>query len=118
MSGTVDGRTHHDECWRNRGHHDCAIARLNALLAERERGKWISVSERLPERIEGQDFVPVLFYTPKDDRVCAGRYWREGRHRWVSLQGRGYSRAEVTYWMPLPTPPELAVQNAAGKVKP
>lgn len=30
------GRTHWDDCWRERGHHNCAVARVERLEAERD----------------------------------------------------------------------------------
>lgn len=27
----ADGRTHHEQCWREYGHHDCAVARVEHL---------------------------------------------------------------------------------------
>lgn len=29
-----DGQTHHETCWRTRGHHECAIRRVEELEAE------------------------------------------------------------------------------------
>lgn len=29
-----EGRTHYDGCWRNRGHHNCAVAHADRLIAE------------------------------------------------------------------------------------
>ena len=30
----IDQRTHWDDCWRERSHHDCAVARIESLLME------------------------------------------------------------------------------------
>ena len=66
---------------------------------DRLRGRWISVDERLPEK---QGFYltarktgnvgKTFFYTPK---YRTGKLWG-GYSCWTS----------VTYWMPLPEPPE------------
>jgi chromosome segregation ATPase len=46
-----DGRTHHAECWRDRGHHDCALARIEELTRDlrhqtRRADKWASRAKR------------------------------------------------------------------------
>jgi hypothetical protein len=88
------------------------------LSQERERGRWIPTSERLPEpeRVvvdgaeEACDFVPVLFYT--EHTVCAGRFWpvldRGKKNKFRSLQGVEYPLHRVTHWQPLPSAPGKA----------
>jgi len=64
--------------------------------AARER-EWIPVKERLPELAR-----KVLVY--RDGSVCEGEYQGKfGWHVWATW------RQDVTYWMPLPDPPEAAL---------
>lgn len=71
--------------------------------------KWINrtfFGNPVPSNIDAP-FAPVLFYVPKGPGagVCAGRYYTEGRRRWVSLQGVGFSNKRVSHWMHMPNPP-------------
>ena len=34
----MDGRTHHDECWRD--HHDCAVAKVERLREKLKHLAW------------------------------------------------------------------------------
>ena len=63
-------------------------------------GKWIPVSERLPE-----DNELVLFST-KTDRVFEGRYFADNTDRqWYSFRDETFAwNNVVTAWMPLPKP--------------
>ncbi len=66
--------------------------------------KWISVKERLPEKYQN-----VLFYGTGFDpiigkhrgNICVG-YYRDG----FRFDGSDSTVINVTYWMPLPDPPE------------
>lgn len=73
------------------------------------RPEWVSVRTALPQpqRIDGDEvapYVPVLFYSSSEKKVCAGRYF-PNTGEWVSLQRRIFLPHEVTHWMPLPPPP-------------
>lgn len=78
----------------------CSFAKLNAeitrlqseLAAEREKHRWISVEEQLPE----QDSVVIV---KNSGTVCIG--WLEDGMWW------GFPRKlnGITDWMPLPQPP-------------
>jgi hypothetical protein len=74
---------------------------LEARIAEleSERG-WIPVSERLPLL---RDSKAVLVYT-KSGETYSGLYL--GNNEWTGLL-HDFREGEVTYWMPLPTPPEV-----------
>lgn len=78
----------------------CLAARLIANgVTIRERGEWISVTDRLPE-----DNTRVLgFSEPDKDIYCYDvdgvKWWTEDY--WNTAEGYG-----ITHWMPLPEPPE------------
>jgi hypothetical protein len=40
----ADGRTHHEECWRGYGHHDCAVARIEQLAKLYDESKKLAES--------------------------------------------------------------------------
>ena len=69
-------------------------------LAELEKPRWVSVTERLPE--DGSD---VLAYVD-NSRITAVNYYKETWQDCVT--GRLYLMEEgfVTHWMPLPEPPK------------
>ena len=62
--------------------------------------EWISVKERLPE-----PFVSVLGYCPDEEPLpTVHEVYMNGFGQWTSAQV--YGMGNVTYWMPLPEPPE------------
>ena len=87
----------------------------NAFLrAQFEAAKWIPCSERMPE--EG---IPVLFHEPGVETYPYQMFvgFKKGRH-WIpnadsTEQGDiEWERDEwVSHWMPLPAPPQPAVQH-------
>ena len=62
--------------------------------------EWVSVEERLPE-----GHVQVLMWSAKWNITEAGSYYN--KHFWVYSEiGDGYIAEDITYWMPLPAPPD------------
>ena len=62
--------------------------------------EWVSVEERLPE-----GHVQVLMWSAKWNIAEAGSYYN--KHFWVYSEiGDGYIAEDITYWMPLPAPPD------------
>ena len=59
---------------------------------------WVSVSERMPERVD------VLVYSPDLRNPCDQLVGRFMDGRWYCA---GYEMLNVTHWMPLPSAPEL-----------
>lgn len=82
-----------------------AINLVDHLIANgvtiRERGEWISVTERLPE-----DGGMYLVFNPKRAvaKVATVRYSLQSR-RWCGVEALSYIEG-ITHWMPLPEPPE------------
>jgi len=72
-------------------------------------GEWISVSERLPEPNE-----PVLICTEVLGRHVAS-VDEEGE--WFCDYGGEWLFPNVTYWMPLPEPPEARPTTFAEMAK-
>lgn len=72
------------------------LAGFDAEMARETAGRWIPVSERLPE-----DRVRVLGFD--GDRVFEAELF-EGQWIWVSNKAHNWV---VTHWMPLPEPPEV-----------
>ena len=61
--------------------------------------EWVSVEERLPE-----GHAQVLMWSAKWNIAEAGSYYN--KHFWVYSEiGDGYIAEDITYWMPLPAPP-------------
>ena len=59
--------------------------------------KWISVNDRLPERLETVIVTGgIAYYLPKEDvwMTITGERWPGKPIQWI-----------VTHWMPLPVPP-------------
>ena len=81
------------------------IDRLRAeLAAEREKHRWIQVSERLPK-----DYRPVLIYAAMQGQVLMGVHI-SAIPQWSSagyIYYHGGIYTSITHWMPLPQPPEV-----------
>ena len=62
--------------------------------------EWVSVEKRLPD-----GHVQVLMWSEKWNIAEAGSYYN--KHFWVYSEiGDGYIAEDITYWMPLPAPPD------------
>lgn len=62
--------------------------------------EWVSVEKRLPE-----GHAQVLMWSAKWNIAEAGSYYN--KHFWVYSEiGDGYIAEDITYWMPLPAPPD------------
>ena len=85
----------------------CAAELLNDVM-EREKKQWISVEDRLPERI-GYTIVLLDDRQLRHRRVSFAKYQNVSK-RWELTGRRSYWR--VTHWMPLPEPPEEVKQDA------
>ena len=71
--------------------------------------EWVSVEERLPGSHE-----QVLMWSAKWSIIEAGSYYNG--HFWVHNElGDGYIAENITYWMPLPAPPEHRLPNGEMK---
>ena len=72
-------------------------AELDTVKAELDRGKWISVSERLPEiNIDVLGFLNDRYIRHEIEIVRlteAGKFYKP------------FKEIEITHWQPLPTPP-------------
>ena len=76
---------------------------------ERKKGKWIPVSESLPDDEEKEYLVTIL---DRDDDVCEvykgfyqdGKWWTQWCHGCLELEKEPCGDNIVTAWMPLPEP--------------
>jgi hypothetical protein len=83
------------------------------IQTERNKQRWISVKERLPEYIDEKDYSENVFtWNGKFIRVMARCYEYDG-WLWGDCMGDIYGDPEVdddysdvTHWMPLPAPPK------------
>lgn len=82
------------------------IKGMKALL-DKGYGRWIPVTERLPEEDVGGLSVDVLFFTPYDSyrHIYAG-YVNLETGRWRAIDSPGLCKYVVTHWMPLPAEPD------------
>ena len=73
-------------------------------------GKWIPVTERLPEKEKA-----VLLRFASGDMVVGDWYYEEeGTTSWESHTDDGwvtYCEGKITHWMPLPEPPMRKGEN-------
>ena len=76
------------------------VNKLPSVTPQQRSGRWILVSERLPE-----DSELVLFST-KTDRVFTGRYFDDDTDfQWYAFRDETFVEDNVvTAWMPLPQP--------------
>lgn len=90
---------------------DKKLEELAEVKAERS---WISVKDRLPEcngtflvveNYCGGAFITTVMYTPKYDGF--DKHLR-GKAMWYDYDREcgDYEKTDITYWMPLPEPPE------------
>ena len=75
-----------------------------------DRGAWVSVEDRLPEdNKDGETVLVIVSGKPHENItlhraiMTAGYFQGEG---WVVNEYPEWESPEVTYWMPLPEPPE------------
>lgn len=66
-------------------------------------GQWISMGDRLPD-----DAQLVLIYCPDPEPGMWPAQWAVGSQTFESSENGWVAGNEVTYWMPLPQPPEAA----------
>ena len=66
---------------------------------------WISVDERLPDEVYGDEIIICT----EDGVVGAGRY--DGEFSWMANEGSDFydlgTDSRVTHWMPLPEAPKM-----------
>ena len=77
-----------------------AVDDLEECLEAYKETRWIPVSDRLPEKEDGDKYGTVLWcilYKEQHQLICDGHY------QWKSKDG------SQTHWMPLPEPPEQEV---------
>lgn len=70
------------------------------MFAEQEGREWIACSERMP--IDRQE---VLVWCDGSESSGVGHYSRE-MNRWFTPEPQAVSSDCITFWMPLPQPPE------------
>jgi hypothetical protein len=75
-----DGRTHHADCWRDRGHHNCAVLEADRLAADlaKEREDHATTASGARQLIEGYrrsftDFAHGLHFA---GRLKDEKEWR------------------------------------------
>lgn len=76
-------------------------------------GKWIPVSERMPEMGEKQRYVLAADFKnnywpniPNTQVGVYGDWFDDGNPTWDDGDGEDLHLKEVTHWMPLPEPPQ------------
>ena len=75
------------------GFNSCKNQVLELVRNTRLSNKWIPVSERLPE-----DGIDVLVYSEAEDMIIDIAWYNKIIAKWIGA-------AQVTHWMPLPSPP-------------
>lgn len=79
------------------------INRQPKILIVPTEEQWIN-----PKEEEPQNFVSVIINTPGDyplPTVHEGYLTPDGI--WITTYGEAYTMEEVTFWMPMPTPPKV-----------
>lgn len=67
---------------------------------------WISVKDKLPEKVEGTHYLVMVKHITLSEMEVA-EWWFDGDERWIWMwEHNGTVHLEVTHWMPLPEPPK------------
>ena len=100
----IDAEATWDDCRKRDVEAADMIERLTAENAAlREKQRWITVTERMPEvwrNDETKELVNYMIYSP-DFGVDIGNYHAKAK-KWLCMA----LPCTVTYWMPLPEAPE------------
>ena len=83
-----------------------AVERMpSANVVERKTGKWIPVTERLPEN--DQDVLVMVHWRDyPENMMCYGRKYKTRWYLWNGELGELIKGFDITHWMQLPQPPE------------
>ena len=105
-----------------------ALSMAVAALREKEERRWIPVTERLPEedgdylvfkRFAGNAWSDVVSFAKDGRQVSECTFVEKWQNVWYYYDSEwGYIRTDaVTHWMPLPEPPEKAINQDHNKGK-
>lgn len=103
MPRLIDADTMREE-WLENGENEYVYdtnAVLESIDAQLTVGRWIPVTERLPEA--KVDVLAVIHY--KDGRTAVNQGWYSALNEQWYIGVAGI-HAPVTHWMPLPEPPK------------
>lgn len=99
-----------------RGYSDACRDKAREEEQRMKQAKWVSVKDKLPKCERGCEVGDIAYVVKASNTVLCGCYGRGGKYRdsyfrtWNDASD-GVDASDVSFWTPLPKPPEVRDGN-------